>query len=191
LVLAGGGQNYMNEKMKKYIFAIIMIISTLISNAQEKIKFESTASVGSFSYFFGFVDVCPFYGSEYDLPRTGKTGIQVSISNGICIKDKLHFGLGIGYANYDGINGLMGFSDNRIDFSKKPFAMFFYFDPGYSHFWSQYALNNSGGGTGTFMIDFGLGARYKVFNTRKAIISTGLLLMQQNIYIPLKLGFTF
>lgn len=177
--------------MEKIFFLIILTISTLIGNSQEKIKFETTAGVGTFSYLFGFVEVYPFYGIDYDLPRTGKTGIQVSISNGINIKEKLHFGLGTGYGNYNGINGLMVFSDMRIDFSKKPFAVFLYLDPGYSHFWSQYAKNNSGRGTGTFMVDFALGARYKVFNTRKALISTGLLLMQQNIYIPLKLGFTF
>lgn len=191
-----------NKKMKKILIKItfllfLLIFSCLISSAQ-KIKFENTVRIGSFTYFFGIVDVNPFYGIDYNLPRTNKTGFSISNASGIVINDKFHFGVEVGYANYlepispFGISGLIALSDIRIDFSKKkPFTMFFYFDPGYSHFWNPYAINNSGNGTSSFLLDFGLGARYKVFDTRKALISTGILLMQQNIYIPLNLGFTF
>jgi len=98
----------------------------------------------------------------------------------------LHVGIGAGYANFSKTSGMMLFGDIRVDFSKKPFAVFAYVNPGYSHFWNQYD-----GGTGTAMIDFGLGARYNVFRKSKVLLSFGLLSMQQNSYIPVKLGYTF
>ena len=155
--------------------------------SQGKIKFESTASIGTFSFLTGLVMVDPGPGWEgYNLPREQKTGIQAATINGISISDFFHIGIGAGYANFSKTSGMLLFADLRADFSKKPFALFAYANPGYSHFWNQYD-----GGTGTAMFDFGLGARYNVFSKSKVIFSFGLLFMQQNSYIPVKLGFTF
>jgi len=155
--------------------------------SQGKIKFESTASIGTFSFLTGLVMVDPGPGWEgYNLPREQKTGIQAATINGISFSEFLHIGIGAGYANFSKTSGMLLFADLRADFSKKPFALFAYANPGYSHFWNQYD-----GGTGTAMFDFGLGARYNVFSKSKVILSFGLLFMQQNSYIPVKLGFTF
>ena len=173
--------------MRNFILIFMLAFGFLTSKAQENIKFESTASIGTFSFLTGLVMVDPGPGWEgYNLPREQKTGIQAATINGISISEFFHIGIGAGYANFDKKNGLMLFGDIRADFSKKPFALFVYANPGYSHFWNQYD-----GGTGTAMFDFGFGARYKILEKSKALISVGLLCMQQSSYISVKLGYTF
>lgn len=173
--------------MRNTLLIVLLTFVFQTCFSQGKIKFESTASIGTFSFLTGLVMVDPGPGWEgYNLPREQKTGIQAATINGISISEFFHIGIGAGYANFDKKNGLMLFGDIRADFSKKPFAVFAYANPGYSHFWNQYD-----GGTGTAMFDFGFGARYKVLQKSKALISVGLLSMQQSTYISVKLGYTF
>lgn len=173
--------------MRNAFLTVFLLLNYLAVHAQDKIRFRSTVNIGTFSYFTSLVMVDPGPGwNGYNLPRHPGTGIRVSITNGICISDLFHIGIGAGYANFSGISGMMLFGDIRADFSKKPFAIFAYVNPGYSHFWNQYE-----GGTGTAMFDFGLGARHKIFAKSYALLSIGLLSMQQNTYISVKLGYTF
>ncbi|NOU46097.1 MAG: hypothetical protein HOO86_03440 [Bacteroidales bacterium] len=173
--------------MKKMIILLLLTISYLICDAQEKVKFESTASVGTFSYFLALVMVDPGPNWRgYYLPREPGTGLLLTSTNGIRVFENFHFGVGISYANFRAISGLMIFGDIRADFSKKPFSMFLYVNPGYSHFWNQYE-----GGTDTGMFDFGIGVRHKIFVKSKVLFSIGLLSTQMNSYLSSKLGYTF
>ena len=173
--------------MNKTILLLILAISYLTLNAQNKIKFESTAGVGSFSYFTSLVMVKPGPNWQgYYLPREPSTGILLTSTNGICVSENFHFGAGISYANIKGTSGLIIFGDIRADFSKKPFSLFLYVNPGYAHFWNQYE-----GGTSTGMFDFGIGGRQKVFKKSKVLLSVGSLSMQMNSYISAKLGYAF
>lgn len=174
--------------MVKYLCVFFLVITFLSAQSQGNIRFESTVNAGTVTYFTGLVMVDPGEGWQgYYLPREAGTGIQLTSSNGISISDNFHLGVGAGYAYISKTSGLMLFADLRADFSRrKPFAMFAYFNPGYSHFWNQYD-----GGTGTAMLDFGLGVRYKVMAKSKIMLSAGLLSMQMNTYISMKLGYTF
>jgi hypothetical protein len=174
--------------MRTVVITFLLVFWLLTGYAQGNVKFESTAGVGTFSYFVGLVKVDPGPGWKgYNLPREPGTGFLISTSNGLSIFDFFHVGIGTGYAKINKTSGLMLFADLRADFSKKkPFAMFLYINPGYSHFWNQYE-----GGTGTALFDIGLGTRLKVLAKSKALLSLGLLSMQQNTYVSAKLGFTF
>lgn len=174
--------------IKKIAILFILLTSCFqLVNAQDKVKFESTVSVGTFSYFISLVMVKPGPNWKGDyLPREPGTGIILSTINGINISENFHFGAGISYANIKGTSGLLILGDIRADFSKKPFSLFLYINPGYSHFWNQYE-----GGTDTGMFDFGIGGRYKVLKKSKALFSIGLLSMQMNSYVTAKLGYTF
>jgi hypothetical protein len=173
--------------MKNTILFLLLTISYLTSSAQDKVKFESTASFGTFSYFVALVMVKPGPNWKgYYLPREPGTGILLTSTNGISVYENFHFGAGVSYANIRGTSGLMIFGDIRADFSKKPFSMFLYINPGYSHFWNQYE-----GGTDTGMFDFGIGGRHIIFGKSKVLFSIGLLSMQMNSYISAKLGYTF
>lgn len=173
--------------MKKYVLFALLIICYLIGFSQNRAKFESTINVGSLTYFVSLVMVKPGENWQgYYLPREPGTGILIASSNGFCLRENFHFGVGVGYANIKGISGLMVNGDIRIDFSKKPFSTFLYINPGYSHFWNQYK-----GGTDSMLFDFGFGGKFKVINSKNVMISVGLLSMQMNTYFTSKVGFTF
>jgi len=70
--------------MKYRLIILILTFCSLTGFSQGNIIFESTASIGTFSFLTGLVMVDPGPGWEgYNLPREQKTGMLVTTTNGI------------------------------------------------------------------------------------------------------------
>lgn len=161
-------------------FVILLLGST--TSAQ---KFETSVEAGSFTYLAGAVAIKPGPNWKgYYLPRKSGTGFQMSSVNGFAVSKKTYMGIGLGFANFDGISGLQVYGNMRFRMNNSTFSPYFYFDPGLAHFWNQYP-----GGTSTFLLNLGIGVDRKI-GDKSLRLSSGLQFMQQNVYVPVRIAFT-
>jgi len=92
----------------------------------------------------------------------------------------------VGYLNFEGIEGFSVFTDFQylfFDTKLKPLANF---KVGYNHIWNQYE-----NGTGSALGEVGLGVNYSLTETIGLYLQGGLLMTQQSLLIPIRMGFKF
>jgi hypothetical protein len=134
--------------------------------------------------------------AQYDIPdsgwlgpplNNGKNGMGLSLSNGIGIfSNKIAIGLGLGYLNFEGVNGLSLFGELELRPIDESFAPFATIKIGYSHIWNQYLDGN-----GSLLSDFEGGLLYKISPQKLVYIKTGILFTQESSFIPISAGFVF
>jgi hypothetical protein len=173
--------------MKKTLLLLALQCTTLAAFAKLPVKFESSLGVGLYNYIHaaGNVDPGPDW-KGYPLPRGG-SAFQVFTNNGFVAFNRLHANIGLGYANYDGVNGGLAMANLAFDILTKPkLTPFVYANAGYSHVWNQYS-----GGTGSEVFELGLGGRYKLPGKHAVFLSGGSMVQHLNFYLGVKAGFTF
>jgi hypothetical protein len=116
----------------------------------------------------------------------GENGIDLNFINGLYYKKKLFAGIGLGYLNFEGINGLSLFSDLEYLPLKSKLSPLINLKIGYSHIWNQYE-----NGTGTALSELTIGLNYRMTEKIDMYIKSGFLLTQQSSLIPIRLGFRF
>lgn len=173
--------------MKNLILLLSFTLASISSFAKWPIKFENSLGAGSFTYIqsAGRVDVGPEW-KGFDLPRNNGTGFQLFTNNGVKAFDRIHAGIGLGYANYEGTSGALITANLAVDILKTKLRPFVYANTGYSHFWNQYS-----GGKGSDVFELGIGSRYKLPGKHSVFISAGNQIMHMNFYMTVKAGFTF
>jgi hypothetical protein len=114
-------------------------------------------------------------------------GIDLNMVNGISLFEKRFFaGAGIGYQNFEGINGITVFGDIEYLPFRSRFTPLFNIKVGYDHIWNQYE-----GGTGTALGEFTAGIDYKLSEKLNMFLKSGMLFTQQAFFIPIKIGIRF
>ncbi len=161
---------------------------SILFAAQEgysQVNYSIKAETGFLTYQFNTIDVDPgpnWKGYYLD----GENGFDLSITNGIEYKEKLYAGVGVGYLNYEGINGFSVFSDFEYLPLKRRLSPLVNLKIGYNHIWNQYE-----GGTGTALGELGIGVNYKLTDRFGIYAKSGVLMTQQSLLIPIRIGLRF
>lgn len=172
--------------MNKIGLILIGLIIVLTANqAHSQITYSIKAETAYSIYQFNTIQVDPgpnWKGYNLD----GEDGVDFNIVNGIEFKNKLFVGIGLGYMNFEGIDGFSIFSDFEYLPLKTRLTPIFNLKVGYSHLWNQYD-NGSGTGLGEFC----LGLNYRLTEKMDIYAKSGFTLMQQSFLIPIRLGVRF
>ncbi|MFW5983290.1 MAG: hypothetical protein ACOCQ4_02225 [bacterium] len=166
-----------------YITGLITILIANIGYSQ--INYSVKTEVGFLEYHFNTVQVDP--GPDwkgYNL--YGENGIDLNILNGFDFKNKLFAGIGLGYLNFEGINGFSVFSDFEYLPLETRLTPLINLKIGYSHVWNQYK-----NGTGTGLGEFCVGLNYRLIEKMDIYTKSGFTMTQQSLLIPIKLGIRF
>lgn len=168
-----------------FLTLILLLVSTLFTEAQ--ISHSERIETGYQHYLFRALKVDP--GPDwkgYNLDEK-QNGYNYTTSYGLSFAErKLYTGIGIGYLNFEGIDGISIFGDFDYLPLKNRLTPLFNLRLGYNHIWNQYE-----GGTGTMHTEFGLGLYYKIKGIFGIYIKSGLLIMQQSFLVPITLGVSF
>ena len=115
-----------------------------------------------------------------------QNGIDFNIVNGIAFENKLFVGIGIGYLNFEGINGFYAFTDFEYLPLKTKLTPLVNLKIGYSHIWNQYE-----NGTGTGLVELSTGLNYRLTEKIDIYAKSGFTITQQSLLIPIRLGIKF
>lgn len=116
-----------------------------------------------------------------------QNGINLTVINGLSfVNKKLFAGIGLGYLNFEGINGISVFTDFEYLPLKTKLTPLVNLKLGYNHIWNQYE-----GGTGTMHTELGVGLNYKLKEKFGLYLKSGMLFTQQSFMIPVTLGFRY
>ncbi len=115
-----------------------------------------------------------------------QNGIDFNIVNGIDFENKLFAGIGIGYLNFEGINGFYAFTDFEYLPLKTKLTPLVNLKIGYSHIWNQYE-----NGTGTGLVELSTGLNYRLTEKIDIYAKSGFTITQQSLLIPIRLGIKF
>jgi hypothetical protein len=169
---------------KKSCFLILVFI-LLFSKVHAQLNHSLKAEAGFSKYMFRTIQVDPGPNWKgYNL--SNENGVELNIINSFAYKNKLFAGLGVGYLNFEGINGISLY----YDFEYLPFQTrltpLLNMKIGYSHIWNQYE-----NGTRTGLTEFGLGLNFRMTEKLDGYTKSGVLLTQQSFLIPFKIGVRF
>ena len=169
----------------KRLFIIGLIAILTVNQGYSQINYSMKAETGFLKYQFNTIQVDPgpnWKGYYLD----GENGIDFNIVNGVDFKNKLFAGIGIGYLNFEGINGLSVFSDFEYLPFKTRLRPLINLKIGYSHIWNQYE-----NGTGTGLGELCVGLNYRLTEKMDVYAKSGFTMTQQSLLIPIRLGIRF
>ena len=167
------------------LFIIVSFTILAVNQGYSQINYSMKAETGFLKYQYNTIDVDPgpnwkgYYLDE-------KNGIDFIIVNSIDFKNKLFAGIGVGYLNFRGINGISVFSDFDYLPLKTRLTPLINLRIGYSHIWNQYE-----NGTGTLLGEFGLGLNFRLTEKLDIYTKSGFLITQQSLLIPISIGLRF
>lgn len=172
--------------MKHLLATMILLISfSLTTKAQ--VNYSGKIESGFLKYMFHLIQVDPGPNWKgYNLNEE-QNGIDINLINGITFFEKRAFvGIGLGYLNFEGTNGISVFSDFEYLPLKSKFSPLLGLKFGYNHIWNQY-----NGGRGTSLTEFGIGVNYRLTEKLNIFIKSGIILTQQSLLLPIRLGVRF
>lgn len=163
----------------------LLFIVAFITKAQN--SYSGKIESGFLKFMNNTVQIDPGPGWEgYNLNEE-QNGIDINMINGITIfKEKVFLGIGLGYLNFEGIDGISVFSDIEYLPLKSRFTTLLNLKIGYDHIWNQYD-----GGKGTALTEFGVGVNFKLTEELNIYLKSGLLLTQQSSLVPIRIGIRF
>ncbi|MDA3808040.1 MAG: hypothetical protein PF440_09040 [Thiomicrorhabdus sp.] len=170
---------------RKRLFIIGLILILMVNQGYSQINYSVKAETGFLIYQFNTIQIDPgpnwkgYYLDE-------ENGVDFNIVNGINFNNKLFAGIGIGYLNFEGINGLSAFSDFEYLPLKTRLRPLINLKIGYSHIWNQYQ-----DGTGTVLSELCLGLNYRLTEKLDIYSKSGVAMTQQSLFIPIRIGFRF
>lgn len=166
-----------------FFFYLIMVLSNI---ACSQIKYQGKIETGYLNFQRRMIRVDPGPGWKgYNLNKD-QNGVDISLINGIALKEKIFVGIGLGYLNFEGINGVSIFGDFDYLPLKKKISPILNLKIGYSRINNQYE-----NGTGTVLAEFGGGVNYKLKQRLSIYLKSGVLFTQQSSFIPLRCGVKF
>ena len=115
-----------------------------------------------------------------------QNGFDLNLINGVSFKNKFFTGIGIGYLNFEGINGFSIFMDLEYLPLKTKLTPLINLKIGYNHIWNQYE-----NGIGSSIVELGGGVNYRITEKFDIYMQSGLMITQQVLLIPIKIGLRF
>ena len=165
------------KKLASFLFLTFTFLSAF-SQIQYAVKIES--GYAPFQYNTVDVDPGPNWKGYY---LDDQNGIDINVINGIMFRDRLYAGVGIGYWNFEGVNGITVFADIDYFILKTRLSPIINFKFGHNHLWNQYE-----GGTSTAMTELNVGLQLRLTEKISVYLKGGYLFMQQSLLIPVRIG---
>ncbi len=148
-----------------------------------QIKYNLRTEIGTLRFQNTTIDVDPGPNWKgYNL-NEDQNGLSFDIINGISLKNKLLVGLGIGFLNFEGINGYSVFGDLQYLPLNSRLTPLVNLKVGSNHIWNQYE-----NGQQSVMFELSGGINYKLKGNFSVYIASGILLTQQAFLIPIRFG---
>ncbi len=171
------------NRIKLFIIGLITILT--VNQGYSQISYSIKAETGFLKYQNNTIQVDPGPNWKgYNLYE--QNGIDFNIVNSIDFKNKLFAGIGIGYLNFEGINGFSAFTDFEYLPLKTRLTPLVNLKIGYSHIWNQYE-----NGTGTGLGELLVGLNYRLTEKIEIYAKSGFAMTQQSLLIPIRLGIRF
>ena len=171
------------------IFAFILVLTFISFESYSQVIYARKMEIGFMNFRYNTVQYDMDPNSDwkgYNLDKE-QDGIDLNLVNGISLFEKRFFaGAGIGYQNFEGINGITVFADFEYLPFRSRFTPLFNVKVGYDHIWNQYE-----GGTGTALGEFVAGINYRMTEKLDIFLKSGMLFTQQSFLIPIKIGVRF
>ncbi len=171
------------NSMKKIKLLLLFALISVIGCSQ--VYYQRKIETGYMFYQYNTVQVDPginWKGYHLD----DENGIDFNVINGLSFKKKIFTGVGLGYLNFEGINGFSIFTDFEYLPFKTKLNPFVNMRLGYNHIWNQYE-----NGTGSALGELGLGLNYGLTEKISIYVQSGVLMTQQSLLIPIRIGFRF
>jgi hypothetical protein len=154
-------------------------------SAQTPINDHQKIEIGFLDYGSRMITVDPSSSWRgYYLPKK-TNGVDLQFIQRIQQNVFFSTGIGVGYAHFQGNYAMTLFSEVESVSSKRKIAPILSLKLGYMHLWNQYP-----NGTGTGLMELGVGLNYKRTNHSNIYLKSGFLLAQQVVFIPFRLGFS-
>ncbi len=177
------------RKLQLISFPLFLFLTFVSFTSYCQVKYSGKVETGFLKYRYQLVQYDLDPGSDWKgyYLDDEQDGIDINLINGISLFEKRFFtGVGIGYKNFEGINGITVFGD--IDYLplKSKLTPLLSLKIGYDHIWNQYE-----GGIGTAMAEFTAGVNYKLTEKLNIYLKSGILFTQQSSLIPIRIGMGF
>lgn len=171
--------------MKKILISFLLLYAQY-TLAQRAVRYSGAVEAGMLKFQNRTITADPGPNWKgYNLDQR-QNGITLNVVNGVVYRDRLFCGLGLGWLNFDGINGVSVFGDFFWLVTKTRLAPVVGAKMGYTRLFNQYE-----GGTGSPLIELDGGLAYR-FTERSAVeVRSGVTFTQQAAFIPLKLRLRF
>lgn len=172
--------------MKHQYLTFIFLLLTL-NSVFAQTKFQSKADVSYLAYRYRTVtvDAGPNW-KGYNLDDK-QNGVQIASINGLSfLGQKLFAGIGVGYLNFQGINGVSTFAEVEYIPLKKKFSPLAGIRAGYSNIWTQAKESK-----GSALLDLNLGINFSVNNKHSLYFKSGIAAIQQALFTNFNLGYRF
>jgi hypothetical protein len=172
---------------RKILLTTFVLLLWLSMPTKAQTSYSGRIETGYMNCLFRTITVDPGPNWKgYNLDNR-QNGFNFSSINGLAFQDRKMFaGIGLGYLNFEGIDGVAIFGDLEYSPFKKRLTPILNMRLGYNHIWNQYE-----GGTGTMHSEFGLAINYKIKENFGLYIKSGIMITQQTFILPLTLGFRY
>ncbi len=168
---------------------LLIRYTSLKKNKYAKKRFDGKIEAGFLKYQLTTIQVDPTPGWKgYNLNEE-QNGINLNGIYGINLND-FFAGVGLGYLYFEGIHGGAIFTDLMYvpTIRKSQISPLLNLKIGFNHIWNQYEHGKT-----SALEEIGVGIYYR-FDWRKnegLFLQTGVLMTQQALLIPIRLGFRF
>ncbi len=162
-----------------------MLLIAISHTAFAQIEYQGKTEIGYMRFQHHTIQVDPGPGWKgYNL---NNSGIDINLMNGLSVfNNKIFVGIGLGYLNFEGIQGVSVFADLEYLPLKSRATPLLNLKIGHVHIWNQYE-----GGTRTMLGEIAIGINYKLNEKIGLYLKSGILLTQQSFLIPTTIGFRF
>ena len=171
----------------RHLLTSTILLFALCNTANSQTNYSGKIETGYMQYMYRTISVDPGPNWKgYNLNEK-QNGINLTVINGLSfVNKKLFAGIGLGYLNFEGINGISVFTDFEYLPLKTKLTPLVNLKLGYNHIWNQYE-----GGTRTVHTELGVGLNYKLKEKFGLYLKSGMLFTQQSFMIPVTLGFRY
>lgn len=167
-------------------FQIILILVLLLFSLKTFAQINYSLKVeGSFLKFQSrIIDINPGPNWKgYNLNKK-QNGINTNIINGVRFYNNIFFaGIGFGYVNFKGINGISIFTNFEYLPLQTKLTPTINLKVGYNHIWNQYVK-----GTKSTLFELSGGVNYKITKKWSTYLQYGIINKQQALITPIRIG---
>mgnify|MGYP006285750015 CR=1 FL=1 len=164
------------------VFMALFFVLTAFGQAEFTMKIEN----GFLFFNKTLVDIDPGPDWQGHYLNKEQNAFDVTIGGDLEVFERFSAGIGLGYMNFEGTNGLSLASDLTYVILPSKISPLVHGRLGYHHLWNQYD-----DGTGTFLAEINLGLQYLLTKQTAIYMKSGFFIAQEALLIPFRIGVRF
>jgi len=169
----------------KHVFSLLMIFF-LTQNLYGQIDYKVKTDFTYLNYIGRTISIDPSPEWNGYYLNDGQHGKAFSFVNGLLFKDFFFLGIGASYLDFQGIKGHAIYGETEFSSEKPGIRPLFGVKGGYTHINNHYE-----DGTSTAMMELNGGLSYRINQRFKMQLQTGILFMQQVVFVPIRISINF